>query len=73
MTYCHEHAGMGVMVRFLLILLLFTQITVAAVLAAFGWAAPDPQGMLWLAIAGFVGLMVFCTVLIDSQNPHGVL
>lgn len=72
MSY-REPTRMGTMNRFLLVAFLVVNTGACITLGAVGYASPDPGGILWLAIAGFLGLITWMIILVDSQNPYGVL
>jgi len=72
MSYREMH-GMGVLNRFLLMAFLVVNTGACITLGAVGYVKPDPHGMVWVAIAAFLGLITWMIILVDSQNPYGVL
>lgn len=65
--------SMGTMNRFLLVAFLLVNTGACIILAVMGYHIPDPKGTVWVAIAAFLGLITWMIILVDSQNPHGVL
>jgi len=65
--------SMGTMNRFLLVAFLLVNTGACIILGVMGYYIPDPKGMLWIAIAAFLGLITWMIILLDSQDPHGVL
>jgi len=72
MSYRDAH-GMGVMNRFLLIAFVLVNTGACIILGVMGYYIQDPKGMVWIAIAAFLGLITWMIILVDSQNPYGVL
>lgn len=72
MSY-RERTHMGTMNAVLLPLFLAVNTGACIILGVQGYITPDPHGMLWMAIAAFLGLITWMIILVDSQNPHGVL
>jgi len=72
MSYRDAH-GMGSLNRFLLWGFLVVNTGACIILGSVGYVKPDPHGMVWVAIAAFLGLITWMIILVDSQNPHGVL